>query len=188
VTIDQRRHREFADNVDPSADQREIFFGEIDHPRRLRDAPVEPGFHRVAVGRCNVDWLSRHQRANVGVSDAIADQVRPRRRPEYRCRAAGDDRCDGDRGSERPPGKLGVRDCVRGRRMPTAVSTRMRRPGGGASRGRCSRIRRCRASTCSHSAASAESVAIRFSTASCRLNFVILILSNRSRHFPHSNA
>src|SRR6266566_9988385 len=57
VTIDQRRHREFADNVDPSADQREIFFGEIDHPRRLRDAPVEPWFHRVAVGRCYVDWL-----------------------------------------------------------------------------------------------------------------------------------
>src|SRR5712671_1356919 len=57
VTIDQRRHREFADNVDPSADQREILFGEIDNPRRLRDAPVEPGFHRVAVGRCNVDWL-----------------------------------------------------------------------------------------------------------------------------------
>src|SRR6516165_7783057 len=55
---------------------------------------------------------------------------------------------------------------ARARCMPTAVSTRLRRLGGGASRVRCWRINRCRASMRSHSAASAGSVDIRFSTAS----------------------
>ena len=65
VAIDQRRDRRLAHHVDASPNQRIIRLGEVDNPRRLRDAAIEPWLHGMAVRGCHIGRLCRHQRADV---------------------------------------------------------------------------------------------------------------------------
>jgi hypothetical protein len=148
VAINQRRHRDLADDVDPAADQREILLGKIDHPWRLGDAPVDAISERIWASTMPPRTMSDGEGAR------SIDVALPETTAATAIEAA----------SARHENCVSA-NRARGRRMPTAVSTRVRRPGGGASRGRCSRTSRCSASMRAHSAANAGSVAIRSSTA-----------------------
>ena len=128
---------------------------EIDHARRLRNAPVEPRLDGVAVGRGDVGWL----RAPSGRACDLPPPCRPCRRPGPDAARATSPllatimASTTEAASARQDGRAGAR-C-----RPTAASIRRTRAGGGASRGSRSRIKRRSASTRSRSAASAGSVA-----------------------------
>ena len=70
--VDDRRDRLAVDEVDAPADQRKAALREIDDIRRLRDFAGKPRFHRVAVGRGDIDRL-------LGNSSAYALRRSPRR-------------------------------------------------------------------------------------------------------------
>ena len=49
VAINQRRDWCLAYNVDAPANQREVFFGKVDDPRRVWNTAIEPWLHGMAV-------------------------------------------------------------------------------------------------------------------------------------------
>ena len=62
AAVDQRRHGLGPDHIDAGADdERETLGRQINDPRRLRDAAVEPRLHRVPLGRTHLGRLSSKQ-------------------------------------------------------------------------------------------------------------------------------
>ena len=65
MAIDQRWDGRLANNVEASANQREILLGEVDDTRQFWDAAIEPWLDGMAVGRDHVGRLRRHQRTDM---------------------------------------------------------------------------------------------------------------------------
>jgi hypothetical protein len=103
MAIHERRHRSAADHIDAAADQGKTLIGEIDHPRSIGDAAVEPGLDGVAVGGRDVERLRRHQRAHMAGDDHVRGGiglVGAKRKPG---RTARQEYGEHDRGRERAP-------------------------------------------------------------------------------------
>src|SRR5258708_2332437 len=71
--VDERRHPPAADVVETPAAQREALGGEVDHRRRVVEAPGEPGLDGVAVARCDVLRMAGELGADVARQYLLAD-------------------------------------------------------------------------------------------------------------------
>ena len=75
VAVDQGRHRPTRDHLDPAADQRETVLGKVGRGWRDADAGVEPGLHRMTVGRDDVDRARGKQTAAMAAGDRGGEAV-----------------------------------------------------------------------------------------------------------------
>ena len=88
TAINQCRDRRLGNYVNPSTNEREVVFGEVDDPRRTGDAAVEPRLDRMPVRRDDIDRLRRHQSADMVGDERVCNPRRvllgPDRQPSRR--------------------------------------------------------------------------------------------------------
>ena len=69
MLVDDRRHWIVVDDIHASPQQREALRGEVWHLGRFRQARREPGLHRMAVGRRNIERLRGQQTPDMTRND-----------------------------------------------------------------------------------------------------------------------
>ena len=101
VAIDERRRWDAVDHGDAAARQREAVRGEIDDVGADRRPAGEPGFHRVPVGRRDVERLAGHRGAGEIRYEPVRDGPRRVRRLQRHETDAGGESEHGERCGER---------------------------------------------------------------------------------------